>query len=959
MRGIRAAGIIGLLVISGLVGFLNFGSSNVQGTDVSGTVYDGSGGPWTAGGSPYIVVGNVIVPAGQTLTIDPNVTVKFDGFYSLYVNGTLIAVGTGAERINITSNKTTPSPGDWFAVQINSTGRAEIKFADISFGDYGIYLSSSSNNNISNSNASSNDFLGIRLGLSSNNNITNNDVSNNGWGIDISSSSNNTITGNNISSNNFGGVFISLSSNNTLTGNNISSNTLDGIYLWSSSNNIITDNTVSSNSLRGIILESSSNNSIYHNDIIGNFIQASDDMSDNLWNDTYPSGGNYWDDYSPTCQDLYDGATTPQTAGSPDGICDVQYDIGFNSADYYPNKYATDFPPTIEAWEPGGTPGQTYMQGDLIVVTWTASDDNLLPLNPINITYGIPGIWTSISTLEPNDGMYMWNTTAVPCPGMYWMNLSVYDSIGQTTFDEGNFSFAIDCPPDLPPTIEAWEPGSTMGQTYTQGDLIPVTWTATDDNLLPPNPINITYGNPGTWTTISPLEPNDGMYMWNTAAVPCPGTYWMNLSVYDSIGQTTFDESNYSFDIWCPPDLPPTIEVWEPGGTLGQGYIRGDLIDIRWMASDDNPWPSGGSVVNISYGSTPAGGIQIVNNETEDGLYQFWDTANVACPNIYWINISVYDSVGQTTFDVSNYSFVINCPVADNPPTITAYQPGSASGETYTEGDTIIVTWNTTDDNPLPASPINITFGTAGSWTTIANNQPNDGSYSWDTTGVICPGSYKMNISVRDSTSQTTFEESNYSFLIDCVAVDEGEVTGKVVDKDGNPIEGATVVLKDDSGSTVSTKTTNSAGTYTFLAVDFGLYTMEVSASGYIDAQTSQFTVNSDESMDDIVMTATQPPPPEDDWLSEYWWLLVLIAVVVILLILFLLLGTKKKPSGEEDAPVLEPSEGDESLEGADEEPSDEGVQFGDGATGERLPEGQDDVVEEYRKGISEEGERE
>ena len=72
------------------------------------------------------------------------------------------------------------------------------------------------------------------------------------------------------------------------------------------------------------------------------------------------------------------------------------------------------------------------------------------------------------------------------------MNISVYDSIGQTTFDESNHSFTIFCPGDSPPMITAYEPGGTAGQTYIQGDIITVTWKAIDDNPLPPTPINIT-----------------------------------------------------------------------------------------------------------------------------------------------------------------------------------------------------------------------------------------------------------------------------------------------------------------------------------------------------------------------------------------------------------------------------------------------------------------------------------
>ena len=65
-----------------------FGALPVH-ADSTRVVEGGVFGDWTKAHSPYVILGDVTVPAGQTLAIGMGVTVYFAGHYTLTVEGKL------------------------------------------------------------------------------------------------------------------------------------------------------------------------------------------------------------------------------------------------------------------------------------------------------------------------------------------------------------------------------------------------------------------------------------------------------------------------------------------------------------------------------------------------------------------------------------------------------------------------------------------------------------------------------------------------------------------------------------------------------------------------------------------------------------------------------------------------------------------------------------------------------
>ncbi|UCG70674.1 MAG: right-handed parallel beta-helix repeat-containing protein, partial [Thermoplasmata archaeon] len=172
--------------------------------------------------------------------------------------------------------------------------------------------------------------IGILLGFSMRNNISNNNVSRNwvGLGIQLAHSDGNNVHDNNALYNGYG-IGFSMSENNVFMGNNIT-NCNTGFFSWSTRNNVIMSNNISDCDY-GLVLYFSLSNRIYHNNIINNIVQAQDDGL-NYWDDGYPSGGNYWSDY--TGIDNFKGPNQDQPGS--DGIGDTEYLIDSNSIDHYP-----------------------------------------------------------------------------------------------------------------------------------------------------------------------------------------------------------------------------------------------------------------------------------------------------------------------------------------------------------------------------------------------------------------------------------------------------------------------------------------------------------------------------------------------------------------------------------------------------------------------------------------------
>jgi len=152
--------------------------------------------------------------------------------------------------------------------------------------------------------------------------VRENELTGNSYTVVPEFTNNSLMTKNKVMNNYGGGIYVASCINFTIKQNLVSSNFPFAIGFQTSINSTVTENDIANNDGVGIRLLFSSNINVYHNNFVDNLDNAYSN-STGTWDNDYPSGGNYWSDYT-------------GTDANHDGIGDVPYAIRGDHTDRYP-----------------------------------------------------------------------------------------------------------------------------------------------------------------------------------------------------------------------------------------------------------------------------------------------------------------------------------------------------------------------------------------------------------------------------------------------------------------------------------------------------------------------------------------------------------------------------------------------------------------------------------------------
>ena len=511
----------------------------VQDCQIEGNIVNNTGSGFFLRYSHYNTIANNTVQNsddGIYLSLSDHNTVTNNKAY----NNTMMGINAGGSAYTqITNNY---ASGSWWGISVSSTDSGTVHNNTAENNIEGIHLVSSSNIAVQNNYAEGNEY-GISIWYEFNNTIANNTmIRNTKAGLYAHKTNNNTIMHNTAIDNDYG-FNLAFSDDNLVMYNDAFDNDDTGLSLYSSNRTMIVENNVSDNDGVGFKIWMSWFNNIYHNTIAGNHdVEGINFMGYNYWDNGYPSGGNYWGDYS------HDDERSGPDQDQPghDGIGDLPYNMsGSNIQDRYPLMNSPMTSPPYPPYVPRDL--NATGSNNRVLLTWNApAHDGGSPITNYMI-YRDTSIG-GIEFLAEIGNVLEYTDDDVTNGQNYYYRISAKNAV-----DESQWTYWVNVAPDnQEPTCEILTPesGTTVSGTCTiEGS------SSDSDGTVQRIEIRI---DDGSWETVTGTD--SWSYNWDTTIVS-NGEHTIRIRSYD--GEDYSEASSIPVTVNNPDD-PILAWGWSP-----------------------------------------------------------------------------------------------------------------------------------------------------------------------------------------------------------------------------------------------------------------------------------------------------------------------------------------------------------------------------------------------------------
>jgi parallel beta-helix repeat protein len=413
----------------------------------------------------------------------------------------------------------------------------------------------------------SNFYSGIQIN-SENNTISQSNFELNGNGI-LSKTDNNRFINNSFSQN-YLGISLTDSMFNNINCNNFTNNTV-GVYIYESSNNLIYYCSFINNTKYGIEIFRSDysfqkpceyNKILYNNFDSNGKIDpegenAIDQWNKNIWNNSYPLGGNFWNDY--TGKDLFSGEN--QSIIGSDGFGDKPYNIPGKiygkAVDHFPLMYPVGIPFSfintpflydIESPDPDGN----------FTLSWTSV------LNATNYTvYEVHEGFTNTTDLGPITNLKI--TGKSNDTYQYYVQAKNDKVLSKRS---NTITVVVDYPPEIPRGLTAIP--------LPEGNTLELKWLINNVDIIN---YSLWSNHTGLWKELDNITHPMSTFIHN--GLNNGQKYYYKIKAWDGINQS----SKFSKIIYgIPGDIVPPAAPIE----LKASTISNSSIELTWESNNES-----------------------------------------------------------------------------------------------------------------------------------------------------------------------------------------------------------------------------------------------------------------------------------------------------------------------------------------------------------------------------------